>query len=149
MNKAIAQLIFTILLFFFFIYTALEAREFAQTAKYFPLYLSITATVILFIEIIRQIVRFQKNKETDEVLHPHMRAVIVYTILIVLYAVLVYVIGLLLASAIYVFVFLYFIANMRLIGSIITVAILIAFLVIFGDVMNLYWPKSLFNILDI
>ena len=149
MNKAIVQLTFTTFLFFFFIYTAVEATSFKQTAKYFPLYISIVAIVILLIEIIRQVIKLRETKQKGEQFHPNMKGAMKYILFLIVYAVLVYLIGIVLASAIYVFVFLYYIAKMRLINTIITVGILVALLMTFEDVMNLYWPTSVFHILTI
>ena len=149
MNKAIAQLGFTILLFFLFIYSAIEATSFKQLAKYFPLYISIIAAILLLIEIIRQIIKLKENKEKGEQFHPNLKGAFKYTLYLIVYVLLVYLIGFVLASIIYVFVFLYFIAKMRLISSIITVAVLVGLMIMFGDAMNLYWPKSLFHILTI
>lgn len=149
MNKAIAQLSFTILMFIFFIYTAIEATSFKKLAKNFPLFISILAITILLIEIVRQVVKLKENMQNGEVLHPNMAGVIKYTLILTLYIVMVYIIGIILASTIFVFLFLYFIANMKLIQSFITVAVLIGLLIAFGNAMNLTWPKSIFHILTI
>lgn len=147
MNKAIAQLVFTILMLSFFIYAAVEATSFKQLAKYFPFYVSIIAAVLLLIEIVRQVIQLNKNKAKEELFHPNIKGAIKYTLFLIVYILLVYLIGIVLATIIYVFCFLYFIAKMRLVRSVITVVILTIIIVAFGDIMKLFWPESLFHIL--
>src|SRR5690625_2221849 len=146
MDKAVAQLSFTSLLLLFFIYTAVAATSFKELARYFPLYLSVIGAVLLFIEVIRQLLTIKKNMKKDEQLHPNIKAVILYTLYLTGYILLVYLIGMIIATVIFLFVFLYFTAKMRLISSIITVIVVVGVLMLFADVMNLYWPKSIFNI---
>lgn len=147
MNKAAAQFTFTIIMFLFFIYTLIEAASFKKLAKYFPFYISIIALVMLAIEIIRQIINFKKSSESGEVMHPNIKGVIKYTFYLIIYVGLVYLIGIVLASLIYVFVFLYFIAQMKWWQASLTVVILLVFIVQLGKFMNLHWPKSLFSLL--
>lgn len=146
MNRAVAQFGFTILMFILFVYSAIEATSFKKLAKYFPLYISIIAAIILFIEIVKQGIQLKKNVKKGEVLHPNLRGAIKYGLILTVYIAMVYLIGLILASAIYVFLFLYFIAEMKLIQSLIAITVLTVLLITFGNVMNLYWPKSLLNI---
>jgi len=135
----------------FFIYTAIEATTFRELASYFPLYLSILAIVMMTIEIIRQIISIKKGKEEEkgEVMHPNIGAALKYMGIIILYAVLVYIIGMVIATAIYVFAFLLLIAKMKWWKAALITGILIAAIVTFANVMNLYWPKSLIQIFTI
>ncbi len=135
----------------FFIFAAIEATQFKELASYFPLYLSLVAIVLMVIEIIRQVINLKKGNEEEraELLHPHIGAALIYSGILILYAVMVYVIGMVLASVIYVFAFLYFIAKTKLWKAILITAILIGAVIGFADLMNLYWPKSLINILTV
>ena len=146
MNKAIAQLSFTSLLLLFFIYTAVAATSFKELARYFPLYLSVIGAVLLFIEVIRQLLTIKKNMKKDEKLHPNIKGAILYTLYLTGYILLVYLLGMIIATVIFLFIFLYFTAKMRLISSIITVIVVVGILMLFADVMNLYWPKSVLDI---
>lgn len=145
------QLVFTILMLLFFIYTAVEATTFRQLASYFPFYLSLLGIACISIEIIRQLINLKKGKseDKDDVVHPNIRAAIKYMGLLVLYAVMVYVLGMVIASAIYVFAFLFWIARMKWWKAALTTGVLIAVVVGFADMMNLYWPKSLIQVFTI
>src|SRR5690625_2805108 len=144
-----AELLYTLFMLGIFTYTAIGATEFKKNAMYFPLYISILAIILLVIDLIRQFRRFKKPLEKDEpeYLHPDTMGVFKYSLVLAFYAVLIYLIGFLLASIIYLFGFLYFIARMRLMYTIITVTVVVVFIVSFGNTMNLVWPKSLISIL--
>ena len=73
-------------------------------------------------------------------------AALKYLLIIIGFLVLIYIFGIFVGTAIYLFCFLYFETKFGLVKSIISVAIVIGFIMIFGDVMNLYWPKSLLNL---
>lgn len=146
MKKNVAQLIFTILMLLLFMYTAFEAISFKKQASYFPLYISLLGILGMLIEIIRQLIVMRKESD-NELLHPNFKAVIKYTIILVAYVVLVYVFGLIIATAGFLVLFLYYIAKMKLWRAAISVAILIVLVISFANLMNLYWPKSLINIL--
>ena len=144
MNKAVMQLIFTSLVFIVLIFAAIEARTFKETAMYFPFYISLLGIILFFIEIIRQVRKLKEEMAKGELLHPNIKRALKFTGILTIFFVLVYLIGLIPATAIYVFAFLYFIAKMKIWQSLLTCAILVTFLTIFGKAMNLYWPKSLF-----
>lgn len=145
MSKNKTQIVFTSLILCMFIYTAVAATSFNKLAKYFPLYISITGIVCLTLALIRIIIQIRKEENKDqEPLHPNIPGVIKYTCLLTAYLALVYLIGMIYASAIYVSFFLYFIAKMKPIHTVISVAAVVVGLITIANVMNLYWPKSIF-----
>ena len=149
MNKAVVQLIFSFLMLFLFIYMAIEANSFKDLARLFPLYISIAAAFILFIDIIRQLIKIKDIKKKDELFHPNIKGALKYIFYLIIYIVLVYFVGLEIASAIYVFAFLYLVAKMKLLNTIITTVILVVSIIVFANAMDLYWPSSVFEILTI
>lgn len=148
MSKRLANIIFPFLMLALFSYTAWGATSFKSKASYFPLYISILGIICMIIELIRQFILLRKET-SDEPLHPNIVAVLQYTCILVLYVILVYIFGLILATIAYIFAFLLFISKMKWWRAIISVAILIFLIISFGNIMNLYWPKSLLNILTI
>lgn len=146
MNKAVVQLVFTLLVFLVFVYAAYEAQNFKRLARYFPYYVSIISAGLIFIELIRQIIFFKKEYNKGELLHEDMRGVFKYTFLLTLYILLAYIIGIIPASFVYVTLFLILIAKMKPWKALLLVIILLTLLIIFARVMVLYWPKSLITI---
>src|SRR5690625_2251090 len=145
MSKRLAHLMFTIFILLFFVYTATAALSFKKQASYFPLYISMLGILAMVIELVRQFIAWRKNSD-KELFHNNFMAVIKFSLVIILYAGIVYVIGLIPATILYLFLFLFFISRMRWWTALLSVAILVVLIITFADVMNLYWHKSLIHI---
>lgn len=146
MNKEKVSLVFSVFVFLLFCWVAIEALSFRELARFFPFYISIIGAILMFIDIIVTVVKMMKNRErSNEPLHENLPVAFKYLIIIVSYLVLIYLVGIFVGTAIYLFAFLYFETRLGLLKTTISVALVVAGIMVFGDVMNLYWPKSLLD----
>lgn len=146
MSKERLSILFSIIIFVIFCWAAIEAQEFRELARFFPFYIAIMGAIVVLADLLLQLRRQSKNKKPGRVLHENLPAALKYLLIMISFLVCVYIFGIFVGTAIYLFCFLYFETKFGLVKSIISVAVVIAFIVIFGDVMNLYWPKSLLNL---
>jgi hypothetical protein len=146
MSKEKLSIIFSILVFAIFGLAALEAQNFRELARFFPFYIAIMGAIVVLADLIVQLRRRSKSKKPEKALHENLPAALKYLLIIIGYLVLIYIFGIFIGTAIYLFCFLYFETKFGLIKSIISVAIVIGFIMLFGDVMNLYWPKNLLGL---
>lgn len=141
MNKQKVSLVFSVALFLLFCWTAMETQNFRELARFFPYYISILGAILTLIDIIIKVVKMRREK-SSEVLHQNIPGVIKYSLIICAYLLLIYLVGIVIGTAIFLFSFLYFEAKLGIVKTTISVAVVVAGIIVFGDVMNLYWPRS-------
>jgi len=121
-----------------------EASHFAKLARFFPLYISAAATILSLIDVILQAKKLMsEKKEHAETVHDNPFAVAKYILWVLGYLLLIYLIGFITGTVIYLFAFLYFETGFGIIKSTISVAITVLLIYIFGNFMTLYWPVGL------
>lgn len=145
-SKEKLSIVFSLLVISLFSWAALEAQQFRELARFFPFYIAIMGALVVLADLVIQIRRLFQNKRKAQPLHENLPATLKYLLIIISFLVSIYIFGIFVGTAIYLFCFLYFETKFGLVKSIIAVAIVTAFIMIFGDVMNLYWPKSLLNL---
>jgi hypothetical protein len=144
MDKEKVSLIFSTLLFLMFSWMAWEAISFKQLARYFPLYIAIGGAILTLIDIFKKIIKLRKQRqESKEPLHENLAEVIKYILWFVGYLVVIYVAGLVLATAIFLAAFLLIEAKLSFIKIGISVGSVLIAIMVFDSVMKLYWPRSL------
>lgn len=146
-NQMKISLVFSILLLFIFCWTAYEALQFAELARYFPLYVSVLGITLVVIELISSIVKNIKNPGNKTEFHPQLKEAFKYILWIVSFLLLIYIVGFKIATAIFLLSFLILESKFKLVKALLSVAAVIFFLIIFGDYyMNLNWPDNLLNL---
>jgi bacteriorhodopsin len=133
----------------FFLWTAWEALGFAKLAQFFPLYVSLVAITLIIVQLYLGIKSkisgssSASDAEEVNVLRERMPAYLVYIGWFLGYILLVYLIGFLVATGIFLFAFLIKESKMSLIQTITGVVITLGFIIFFGRVMHMYWPEGI------
>ncbi|WP_080875365.1 hypothetical protein [Oceanobacillus timonensis] len=144
MNRDYLNLIFSGFLFLLFTLTLIEALTFSQLAQFFPLYISIAGAILTFIYFITQVLTIykQKKEEGNVTIIPLLQP-LKYIGWIVGYLLLVFLTGLLLATTIFLFIFLIFESKMKLISAGISVACVLIGISLLSSALDIYWPTNL------
>jgi beta-lactamase regulating signal transducer with metallopeptidase domain len=152
---------FDVLIIALFGATAYMSLDFRELAQYMPLYISLLALILAFTNLIVDLVRWRATgtavgsdtiataalREDDPEEAGEVRAtfarVVRYLGWVLGYVLLIWVIGLVPATAVFLVAFLVIEARMRLvliaIGTVLTLAALMGI----SELMNLFWPPSL------
>jgi hypothetical protein len=147
MNKLVGSTIFTFCLFLLFAGLALEAATFSRLAKFFPLYITIAGAILCFIYTIVQIRTIIKEEGLPEVLKKlQFKTPLKYLGWLLGYVVLVYIVGLLVATGIFLATFLFFESKFTIVKTAISISTVIVCLIVFSNIMNLFWPRSLLGL---
>ncbi|MFB5662272.1 tripartite tricarboxylate transporter TctB family protein [Alteribacillus sp. HJP-4] len=144
MDKKFASILFSAFLMIVFIYTAWTANEFTRLAKYFPFYISIIGALFCFLYTLIQIKNWRKAKKQEgdrEVLR--WRRPLIYTCWLLGYVLLIYIAGLMAATAVFLGAFLYYESKIKLWKTAATTAFVLVAVNVFSMYMNLYWPDNL------
>jgi hypothetical protein len=143
-NKEKCSLLFSVCLFALFCWMAWEAMGFAELARFFPLYISIGGAALTLVDIILRIIKLNANKNTkSEPVHEHPLSVLKYVIWIIGFLFLIYLLGFLIATTIFLFSFLYIESKFKVVKAFLSVTIAMVAIISFGNVMTLHWPKGL------
>ena len=147
MSRLVGSIIFTFFLFLLFTGLALEAMTFSRLAKFFPLYITLAGAILSFIYTFVQIRTLVKKEGLPEELKKlKFKRPFIYLAWLLGYVGLIYIVGFLLATALFLGAFLYFESKFTIIKTSISISIVLVFLILFSDVMNLYWPRSLLGL---
>lgn len=149
MTKEMKSILFTSFLFILFCLMALEANTFVDKAKFFPFFVAIGAAFLSFVSIILQTIDFRKgskDKQSDEEESGELKEVLRYVFWIVGFIALIYIIGLMLATIIFLLVFLLIESKFRVVTTIFSTALVIGGLLLISNILNLYWPTGLLGI---
>lgn len=146
MSKSIANIIFTLFIFLLFTFAAIESLTFSRLAQFFPLYISIAGSAVSLIYLIKIIIDYRKenSEEGNEailIIKP-----IRYIGWIIGYLLMIYVFGMILATGIFLFIFLIYESRMKVLESALSVAVVIVAISYLSSAINIAWPGSLLGI---
>lgn len=144
MNKSLANIIFTAFIFILFTAAALESLTFSRLAQFFPLYISIAGSVLSLIYLIKIIIEHVKQSSPEE-RHEQLQILkpLRYIGWILGYLLLIYVFGMLIATAVFLFVFLILESKMKVLSSVLSVAVMLVLITYLSAAINIAWPSSL------
>ncbi|ARK29763.1 tripartite tricarboxylate transporter TctB family protein [Halalkalibacter krulwichiae] len=130
-----------------FIWAFIEARQFAEAARFFPLYISAVGIILLSLELAITFIRLKKQATPDGTLfHPNLKLALKYMGWVGAFLLCIYIIGFKVASALFLLTFLKIESNFTWFRTVLSVALVVLFLIVFGDwYLNLNWPKNLLN----
>lgn len=159
MNKRIFSLIFTLFLFVVFTLAAIEAKNFTSLASFFPLFTAIIAAILSLISSLIQginIYRLKKGKisESDakdnaielESEDASLGLIFYYMGWVAGYVVIIYLLGLIIATVIFLVLFFMIESKFKILKTLIFTAIVITLIISFGNLMNLHWPTGVINL---
>jgi hypothetical protein len=145
MNKSSATLMFYLFLFVFFGWMAVEARRFQETASYFPLSIASVASILVIVAAVKQIVSIRKG-EKSEPFHEKFHFVLKYMLWVIGYVILIYLVGFILASVIYVSLFLFLEAKISFLKIICVTATMVVFIIVISHWLELTWPSNVLGL---
>ena len=132
---------FSIFVLVLFVAAGIAGLGFQRLAMYYPVAVSMLGTLLSLNLVILQVRRFRAPAEDQELLP--LRKAFYYLAWFVGYILLIALAGLMVATAVYLGVFLYVQARMRWWGVLISIVSALLVLNLISRVMNLYWPRSL------
>lgn len=147
MNKNIANIIFTTFIFILFTAAAIDALTFSRLAQFFPLYISAAGAILSFIYLIKIIIEHIKHTSPDD---RNERLLIVkplkYIAWIIGYLMLIYIVGMLIATGIFLFIFLILESKMKVLSSILAVSVMLVLITYLSAAIDIAWPTSLLGL---
>lgn len=147
MAKAKYSIYFSLFLTVIFTLAVIDAMTFAKLARFFPLYIAIIAVFFSLLDLIfniRNYINLKKVKQKED--EEEVDGVGKYILWIVGYIVGIYLLGFIIATLIFLIIFLFFETKFGVIKTALGVGITLAIILSFGNIMNLYWPKGLLGI---
>lgn len=147
MNKALANILFTGFIFLLFTFAWVEATTFSRLAQFFPLYISMAGSIISFVYLIKTIIDYGKETTAEE-RQEHVLIMMPFRYIgwVVGYLVMMYIFGFLISTSIFLFVFLMFESKMKVIESMVSVAIVLVVVSYLSAAINIAWPSSLLGL---
>jgi asparagine N-glycosylation enzyme membrane subunit Stt3 len=156
-NKGLERLVFLGLVALVFSWAGWEAVSFPPRARIFPQTVAFAALALALIEIARTLIARrrgraeamptaeQKGESKRPTLHEQVVAGAPYVLWIAAYYVGIYLVGFLVASGMFVFLFLNRVGRVRWLAALGATAPLLAAMLAIGAAMNLSWPTGLIS----
>ncbi len=141
----IEQIVFLLLILLFFAWAGWESLSFPNKAQTYPRTVALAAVVITLAELGSYLwtLRGQKSEEaSSDTLTAKFIKILPYVLWLCACYATIYVIGMVVASGLFVFLFLFREGDVRWYYALLSGLIVIAFLLLIGDVMGLKWPES-------
>lgn len=148
-NNVIEQVIFLVVVLAFFAWGAYGALEFPTQAQTFPWFVALTALVITGVELLLYLLSLRNKENRDalqaatDTISARFLGILPYLIWLIAYYGAIYVIGMVSASALFVFLFLLIPGKMRWYWALLSAVLVLIFLISMEDVMSLRWPRSI------
>ena len=143
MSKSAYSMLFSVCILFLFSWTAWQAAGFKKLASYFPLYISLIAIVLAVIQVIIEIRKYKANTAHEEQEQSGFGNVIQYIAWFVGYSVVIFILGFIIATGVFLVLFLKLETKYSWLKTALSTAVTIILLLLFGELMNLYWPTGL------
>ncbi|WP_101845166.1 tripartite tricarboxylate transporter TctB family protein [Halobacillus sp. Marseille-P3879] len=142
MTKQTLNLIFTFCIFIVFVWGAFTALTFSRLAQFFPLYVSIAGSIVSGIYLVKEVIKIRKQK--DQGSHPKVLIIkpIIYTGWIVGYVITISLVGLFIASTIYLISFLLIESKFPFFKALYSTGIALVIITVLSNLLNIAWPQS-------
>lgn len=147
MNKALANILFTGFIFLLFTFAWVEAMTFSRLAQFFPLYISIAGSILSLVYLIKTIIDYRKETSSEE-RKEHVLILMPFRYIgwVIGYLIMMYIFGFLISTSVFLLVFLIFESKMKVIESMISVAIVLVVVSYLSAAINIAWPSSLIGL---
>ncbi len=150
-NNVIEQVLFLLVVAGVFGYALYGSLEFPTNAQTFPWFVAATALVITSVELVLYLIS-QRDPENAESFSDSIRAkfsgIFPYIVWLLAYYGAIYLIGMVSASALFVFLFLLIPGKMKWYWALLSAVLVFIFLISMEDVMSLRWPRSIIDPLE-
>lgn len=147
MNKALGNILFTGLMFLLFTFAWIEALTFTRLAQFFPLYISLAGSTLSLVYFLKTLVEYKKETTAEErAEHILILRPLRYIAWVIGYLLLIYVFGFLISTAVFLFVFLIYESRMKVMGSLLSMAITLVVVTYLSAAINIEWPVSLLGL---
>ncbi|WP_252311130.1 tripartite tricarboxylate transporter TctB family protein [Sinobaca sp. H24] len=142
MTKQTLNVIFTFGIFMVFVWAAFTALTFSRLAQFFPLYVSIAGSILSGIYLIKEIIKIRKQKKQGS--HPKVLIIkpLIYTGWIMGYVITISLVGLFIASTIYLISFLLIESKFTFFKTIYSTGIALVLITVLSNLLNIAWPQS-------
>ena len=146
-HNSLEQYIFLTVALIVFAYAAYLALDFPTQAQTFPRSVALAAILMIVIEMIAYFfsIRGDKTPAPDDSIRATIGGIFPYLLWLGAYYIVIYFIGMVAASGLFIFFFLLLPGQMKWYSALFSAVLIIAFLILMEDVMNLRWPSSLFD----
>lgn len=147
MNKALANILFTGFIFLLFTFAWVEAMTFSRLAQFFPLYISMAGSILSLAYLIKTIIDYRKETSSEE-RKEHVLILMPFRYIgwVIGYLIMMYIFGFLISTSVFLLVFLIFESKMKVIESMISVAIVLVVVSYLSAAINIAWPSSLIGL---
>lgn len=146
MNKNLLDLVFTGFLFVIFSLAAVGALEFSRLAQFFPLYVSVAGAVFSGIYLLKQLIQFLRTRTEEEREIISFTKPLRYIAWFLGYIGLIYVSGLLVATAVFLFTFLIVESKMTVLKTSLSVVAVLGLVSIVSSLLGIYWPQNILGL---
>lgn len=144
MSKDVLNLTFSGFLFLLFTLATIEALTFSKLAQFFPLYISVAGSVLTLIYLIIELIVFFRMRSAEgQQIKISLTKPLRYIGWILIYLVLIYIGGLLLATGIFLSIFLIVESKLTYIQTGISVIVVLVGVSVLSSALNIYWPSNL------
>ena len=145
----VEQLVFLLFLLALFGWALWSSLEFPGQAQTYPRTVAGAAVIITMIELVSYIVSWSNETLTEvapeNTLTARFMTILPFLVWLAAYYVVIYVIGMVAASGLFVFLFLYREGKVKWYYALLARVFIILFLVQMEDVMSLRWPDSIID----
>ena len=144
----IEQIVFLVLVFLFFGWAASESLSFPSKAQTYPRTVAFAAVAITLAELLSYLwsLRGQKSEiDSSNTLTSKFIGILPYLLWLLATYAAIYVVGMVVASGLFVFLFLFREGKVPWYYALLSGLIVIGFLLTIQDVMGLKWPKSVID----
>lgn len=147
-TQRLERLVFLLLMAGAFAWIAWEAHGFPRLARIFPYTIAVAALTLCLAEVARVLYSWWRGKAPPDAadspgLVKQLPAALPYLLWIGGYYLAIAMFGFIIASALFVFAFVTIVGKLRWPYAMVGTALLLAGMLLMGDVMNLYWPQGL------
>ncbi|WP_059103055.1 tripartite tricarboxylate transporter TctB family protein [Shouchella shacheensis] len=150
MTKRGYYFIFSGLLFALFAWAIWESLEFQPIARYYPMYIGIAAASLIVLDVSLQIQKNRKSvpaEEEEETSTVNGKSSLLYVAWIIGYLILIYTLGFVVATGLFLISFLKVEAKFNWLKSVFFTLIAIGIIFLFREFMTTYWPTGLYEVI--
>ncbi|ALA52232.1 tripartite tricarboxylate transporter TctB family protein [Shouchella clausii] len=146
MTKDLLNIGFTSFLMLVFGFAVFGALQFSRLAQFFPLYVSIAGTVCTAIYLVVLIIRYRKENASSSRAVVSIARPLRYMAWLLGYIAFIYLVGMLIATSLFLVAFLMFESKMPFIKTALSVAIVLIGISAASSLLGVYWPTNLLGL---
>ena len=150
-RHVIEQVVFLLILLGVFAWMAWESLGFASQAQTYPRLMATAAVILTLVELISYIIssRSEEDVPLSQTLSGRFGGILPYLLWLLAYFAVIYVVGMVAASGLFVGLFLLREGEVKWYYAILAGLIVIGFLILMEDVMSLRWPRSIVDPIEL